>query len=288
MSFAQRALRLLPRGILIPFATLFVVAGCGGRVSAPAKMVPLTLKSEATGAATVHALRAASLAVSGSDSSHVDVTFTRALLVVRDVRFHSSLGDSEGEGHETEADEDTLGDVAHEVDSVDGEEDGIAFRGPFVINLLSHHADVLDTKLVPPGLYNKVQGHLQALHVGDAAATTDLNFLIGSTVLLEGTISGEGGGSFTFQARIDDEFVIHAALTIVSDTPATAFLVFDLDRMLVDREGRFLDPRDPNNDQAIKSAIGHAIKIGVDKNDDGEVDQDGEVEGGNAPPLAHF
>src|SRR2546426_3050631 len=240
MSFARHALRLLPSGILI--AVLLVAAGCGGRVSAPAKMVPLTLKSEATGAATVRALRAASLAVSDSDSSHVDVTFTRALLVVRDVRFHSSLEDSEGDVEETEADEDTLGDVEHETDSTDAGEGGIVFRGPFVVDLLSHHAGILDTKLVPPSLYNKAQRHLQALHEGDAAATPDLNFLIGSTVFLEGTISGEGGGAFTFQARIDDEFVIHSALTVASDTPATAFLVFDLDHMLVDREGRFLDP----------------------------------------------
>ena len=269
-------------------------AGCSKRISAPAKMVPLTLKSQAIGSATVRALRAASLAAADSDSSHVDVTFTRALLVVRDVRFKSSFGDSEGEGDEVEndslgeAEHDSLGEGEAEGDSIDAEEGGIDFRGPFVIDLLSHHSDVLDTKLVPPGLYNKVQGHLQALHTGDAAAIPDLSFLIGSTIFLEGTIAGDGGGPFTFQARIDDEFVIHGAFTVQSDTPATAFLVFNLDAMLVNREGRFLDPRDPANDQAIRSAIRHAIKIGEDRDHDGEVDNDGEHTGGNAPPLARF
>jgi len=216
-------------------------------------MVPLTLKSQAIGSATVRALRslqAASLAAADSDSSHVDVTLTRALLVVRDVRFKSSGEGDEGEGPENEndslgeAENDSLGDGEADDDSTHAEEGGVVFRGPFILDILSHHADVLDTKLVPPGLYEKVQGHLQALHAGDPAATPDLSFLIGSTVFLEGTISGDGGGPFTYQARIDDEFIIHGTFTLASDSPATAFLVFDLNRMLVDREGRFLDPRD--------------------------------------------
>ncbi len=267
-------------------AALLTMMGCGKQISAPAKMVPLTLKSQATGAATVRALQASSLLSAQSDTIPVEVTFTRALLVVRDVRFQTSFEDSEGEGSDDLAETDSLGEA--ENDSTNSEGDGIVFRGPFVIDLLSHHADVLDTKLVPPGIYVQVQGHLQALHAGDAAATPDLSFLIGSTVYLEGTISGDGGGPFTYQARIDNEFIIHSALSVDADTPATAFLVFDLDKMLVDREGRLLDPRDPLNDHAIRSAIRHAIKIGEDRNHDGEADDDGEHTGENAPPLAGF
>jgi len=290
LSSSNRLFSLLLTAVAL--ALLLAGAGCGKRISAPARMVPLTLKSEATGGATVRALRAASLtAAADSDSSHVDFTFTRALLVVRDVRFHNGEGEGDSLG---EADDDSLGEAEGdslgeaENDSTGSDEGQIVFRGPFVIDLLSHHAEVLDTKLVPPGLYDKVQGHLQALHAGDAAATPDLSFLIGSTIHLEGTIAGEGGGAFTYQARIDDEFIIHGALTVQSDTPATAFLVFNLDALLVDREGRFLDPRDPANDLAIRSAIRHAIKIGEDRNHDGEVDQDGEHPGENAPPLARF
>ncbi len=267
-------------------AALLTMMGCGKRISAPAKMVPLTLKSQATGTATVRALKAGSLAAADTDTVHVDVTFTRALLVVRDVRFQTSLEDSEGEGPDDGAETDSLGE--DEDDSTHSDEGGVVFRGPFVIDLLSHHADVLDTKLVPPGIYVQVQGHLQALHAGDAAATPDLSFLIGSTIYLEGTIGGDGGGPFTYQARIDNEFIIHSALSVDADMPATAFLVFDVDKMLVDREGRFLDPRDPLNDHAIRSAIRHAIKIGEDRNHDGEADDDGEHTGENAPPLAGF
>jgi hypothetical protein len=290
LSFSSRVFGLLLTASAL--GLLLTGTGCGKRISGPAKMVPLTLKSQATGSSMVRALRAASLALADSDSSHVDVTFTRALLVVRDVRFKSSEGDSEGPDNEIE--NDSLGEAENDSlreaddDSTHSEEGGVVFRGPFVLDLLSHHADVLDTKLVPPGLYQKVQGHLRALQAGDAAATPDLSFLIGSTIYLEGTISGDGGSSFIYKARIDDEFVIHGDFTVQSDTPATAFLVFNLDGLLVDREGRFLDPRDPANDQAIRSAIRHAIKIGEDRNHDGEVDDDGGHTGGDAPPLARF
>jgi len=41
----------------------------------------------------------------------------------------------------------------------------------------------------------------------------------------------------------------------------------------VDREGRFLDPRNPDNALAIESAIRHAIKFGTDNDHDGEMDE---------------
>ncbi len=265
---------LLPLLAMLALATVLGASGCGKSISGPAKMVPLTLKTQAGGTAATRVLRAAGLVAADSDTVHVDVTFTRALLVVRDVKFHATETDSEGsDGEEQVAESDSLGDA--ENDSTHSEDGGgIAFRGPFVIDLLSHHADVLDTQMVPPGLYAQVQGHLQALHAGDAAATPDLSFLVGSTIDLEGTIGGDGGGAFTYRARIDDEFVIHGHFTVQSDTPATAFLVFNVDGMLVDSRGRFLDPRDPANDQAIRSAIRHAIKVGLDDNHDGELDGD--------------
>ena len=293
---------LAPPLLVILFLSILGAAGCSKQISGPAKMVPLTLKSQGSGVSPVRALRAATAASADSDTSHVVFSFTRALLVVRDVRFQTPEGDGDenGAGEDTlgehEADGDSLGEHEADGDSLgehEGDhENGIVFRGPFVIDLLSHHADVLDTKLVPPGVYSKVMGHLQALHSGDPAATPDLSFLIGSTVFLEGTISGDGGGPFTYQARIDDEFIIHGTFTLASDTPATAFLVFDLNRMLVDREGRFLDPRDPENDLAIRQAIRHAIKIGMDKDHDGEFDGDDgpghDQDANGAPPIARF
>jgi hypothetical protein len=154
------------------------------------------------------------------------------------------------------------------------EGEAVTFRGPFVLDLLNHSGAALDTMMVSPGDYHHVQGHLQALHDGDAAATPDLSFLIGSTVYLEGTIDGEGGGPFTFHARIDDEFQIRGRFTVEANTPATAFITFDPDFWLLDRDGHFLDPRNPDNLQAIESAIRHSIKVGMDEDHDGEMDDD--------------
>ena len=264
---------LLLGSFLILAALGFSAIGCGKQSTAPSGLVPMTLEAGGTGASTVRALRTAGLALSDTDTTHVNVTFTRALLVVRDVRFKTSQdGDDENDTTDVERN-DPVGHAEADSEQQDQHEDGIVFRGPFVIDLLSHHADSLDTKLVPPGLYERIQGHLQALHEGDAAATPNLAFLIGSTVDLEGTIAGNGGGPFTFKTRLDDEFQIRGAFTVQTGTPATAFLVFDPSRWLVDREGRFLDPRNPDNAQAIESAIRHAINFGADNDHDGEMDE---------------
>src|SRR5207247_10292200 len=113
-------------------------------------------------------------------------------------------------------------------------------------------------------LHQRIQRHLPDRPEGDAAATPNLAVLIGSTGDLEGTSAGNGGGPFTFKTRLDDEFQIRGAFTVQTGTPATAFLVFDLSHWLVDREGRFLDPRNPDNPQAIESAIRHATNFGAD------------------------
>src|SRR5437867_12817654 len=76
--------------ILVPFALLSLIpilAGCGGHgTTAPAKLVPLTLAGGGTGVRSVSAIRAGSFALADTDT----VAFTRALLVVRDIRFKTS------------------------------------------------------------------------------------------------------------------------------------------------------------------------------------------------------
>lgn len=260
------------RSVVIPvsFALLALIpplAGCGKRATtAPPELVPLTLRGGGTGLGSVSALKPGSLASADSDTTHVVVSFTTALLVVRDVRFKTS-DESEGEQDSTGSQETqaVFAFASADTNTVETEDDGdegmIIFRGPFVIDLLTRHAADLDVQLVPPGMYRRVQGHLQGLRPGDPASTARRSIPTGSTVFLEGTISGEGGGPFTYEARIDDEFQIRGDFTIQEDTPATAFITFDLSRWLVDREGRFLDPRDPENAQAIESAVRHSIKV---------------------------
>ena len=141
-------------------------------------------------------------------------------------------------------------------------------RGPFVVDLLTHTADSLDTQLVQPGDYRSVKGHIAPLKTDDWNAN-DFTFLVGSTVFIQGTVTGDGGGAFTYQATIRHPFKIKGNFTVETATPATAFLVFDTTQWLCSSHGTFLDPRDPANDFAIRRAIIRSLKIGMDDNHDG-------------------
>jgi hypothetical protein len=237
-----------------------LIWGCGKDNVASPQRVPLTLEAQATGTATQHYSAAAALSATLAQDT-IPVTFTRALIVTRDIRF--VLPDTPEVG-------DTLG----ETDSTGGHETvsgQVRFRGPFVIDLLAGNAQPLGTQMVPAGVYSQVMGHLQPLQAGDPGASQYPD-LVGATVLLEGDISGTNGGHFVYTARIDDEFVIHGSFSVQGTKPVTSFLVFDLSKLLVDQSGHFLDPRVTTNDLAIRQAIRHAIKVGMDANRNGVPD----------------
>ncbi len=263
--------RLTWGGAIASVAVVASLAGCGDKATSPIRAVPLTLVAQGSSASTARYLApvGSPLTASSAATDTIPVTFTKALLVVRDVRFvmPEAIDDSDDRA-------DSLG----ETDSTDMGDDhdvqGQArFRGPFVIDLLSGHAARLDTMMVMPGDYARVQGHLQMLRAGDLEAA-DFPGLVGSTVWLEGTIGGEGGGTFSFLARIDNEFQIRGGFHVAENTAATAFVTFDLSKWLSDSSGHFLDPRDLANEQAIKSAIRHSIKVGMDDDHDGAADDD--------------
>lgn len=235
---------------------LTLATGCGSHDPTGPGLVPLTLKAQGQGGPTLTAARSATTldrsatATAPTSEDPVEVTLTEAYLVVRDVRFKPP-------------------------DSMDE----IRFTGPYVIDLLSGLAQELDTKMVPPGAYERVQGHLQALRSEDGASEGK-SFLVGSTVYMAGTISGDSGGDFALGTRIDTEFMIRGAFTVDADTPATSFVTFDLDGWLRDRDGRFLDPRDPGNLQAIEKSVRHSVKVGMDEDGDDEPDNE-EMTGSN-------
>jgi hypothetical protein len=239
--------------------------GCGkDNVAAPHR-VPLTLEAQGSGAPAQRFSTAAMLSAASAQDT-IPVTFTRALITVRDIRFVLP----EGEDHA-----DTLGLGDNDSTDAEGSDTGgqVRFHGPFVIDLLAGDAQSLGTQMVPAGVYSMIMGHLQALAAGGPLATQYPD-LVGATILLEGDIAGDGGGHFVYSARIDDEFIIHGSFNVTGDKPVTTFLVFDLSKLLMDRNGHFLDPRNADNDQAIRQAIRHAIKMGVDRNRDGEPDDE--------------
>ena len=273
-----------PKSVLLACAALCLIfaAGCG--INKPSSNVPLTLRAGgAMAVRTATSLTSIGTTMMGSGCDSVPVTYTKVLLVVRSVQFNLA---------ENEADDDSAGDddggdhdiVLHKGNGVLGGDDGedgddddhgdhavaVTFTGPFVVDLLTHTADSLDTQLVPPGNYRSTTGRISPLQAGDWNAP-QFEFLVGSTVYLQGTVNGEGGGEFTYKAAIEHRFKIKGNFTVSTGTPATAFLVFDTSQWLCGN-GRFLDPRDPANDAAIQQAIIRSIRVGMDDNHDGKCD----------------
>src|SRR5688572_22465380 len=83
-QFRPDTLRYSP---LLGAAPVFALslAGCGGKTTSPVKPVPLTLEASGVGGASQRFTTSALAAPSATDT--IPVTFTQALLVVRDVRF---------------------------------------------------------------------------------------------------------------------------------------------------------------------------------------------------------
>lgn len=240
--------------------------GCGDKATSPLRPVPLSLVAQGSAESTARYLApagAATLLAAGAATDTIPVTYTKALLVVRDVRF--VFPEAADEPFDSLGATDSLG---MDDDETPGQ---VRFRGPFVIDLLTGHAEPLDTLMVLPGDYARVQGHLQMLRAGDAGAT-EFAGMVGSTVWLEGTIDGDGGGPFSYLKRIDNEFMIRGGFHVAVNTPATAFITFDLSKWLSDSNGHFLDPRVAENEQAIARAIRHSIKVGMDDDHDGSMD----------------
>src|SRR5262249_47398475 len=130
----------------------------------------------------------------GTGCESVPVTYTKVLLVVRDVRFRLAESEGRDSGDDGEDGDDGRSNVLEPAsfgghgddgddeddDHEDGDHEGsVIFRGPFVVDLLSHTADSLDTQMVPPGDYRSTKGHIAPLQANDWNAS-DFSFLVGS------------------------------------------------------------------------------------------------------------
>ena len=275
-------------------ACLLVAAGCSteAKLGGPGNgTVPMTLKAMGLGTASGRQpstmARTLGVAFATTSGDTIPVTFTKALLVVHDIRFHLISG---GDTDSTGGDTDSTGDgevtphardeaYAQEVEDHhgdDGDDDSvqtIKFVGPFVVDLLTQTADSLDTQMVEPGTYKNTVGHIRPLLASDWNASS-FEYLIGGTVYLQGTVDGPGGDTFTYRAKIYHVFKIKGEFVVDAPTPATAFITFDISQWLRGPGGRFLDPRDGENGLAIRDAIIRSLRMGMDRNHNGHCDRD--------------
>ena len=286
------------RSVVLAAACLIVAAGCGTdstkNSTGPGNgTVPMTLKAVGIGAASGSGSPLSSRSLGASFASTSDdtipVTFTKALLVVHDVRFRMiSSGETDSTGGETDStgtgeNNPNARDDAYAMQMEghgwghhgdDGDKDSVVtirFVGPFVVDLLTQTADSLDTQMVEPGTYRNTAGHLRPLLADDWNASS-FEYLIGGTVYLQGTVDGPGGDTFTYRARFYHVFKIKGEFVVETSTPATAFLTFDISQWLRGANGRFLDPRDGENGLPIRQAIIRSLRMGMDRNHNGRCD----------------
>src|SRR5512132_4001347 len=137
-SFRFRSARA---ALLIGALAAAALWGCGKDNVAAPKRVPLTLEAQGVGPAGQRYSAAAALSGALAQDT-IPVTFTRALITVRDVRFVLPDG---------EDDADTLGLGDSDSTDADGGSEGgqVRFHGPFVIDLLAGDAQSLGTQMVP-------------------------------------------------------------------------------------------------------------------------------------------
>lgn len=293
------------RSAALAAACLILAGGCStdnaGKMAGPGNgTVPMTLKAMGLGTAsgrqpaTMARTLGASFATSSDDT--LPVTFTKALIVVHDVRFRlisAAETDTTGGGTDStgagEGDADARdqayamaveghgmghGDGGHgDGDHGRGDDSLIVFTGPFVVDLLTQTSDSLDTQMVEPGDYRNIVGHIRPLLATDWNASS-FEYLIGGTVYLQGTVDGPGGDTFTYRTKFYHVFRIPGKFTVDASTPATAFLTFDISSWLRGPGGRFLDPRDGENGLPIRNAIIRSLRMGMDRNHNGHCDDD--------------
>jgi hypothetical protein len=234
----------------------FLVAACADSPTSASGggTMRLSLKAISTPPAA-----AASRSLVPSAASAVDsVTLTRARLVLRDIRFHTS-------------------------------EDSLDYRtAPLVLTVQpGSPLQEVSVRSVPPGTYREIEFEVHRIESTDVASLLPVqrapfaDFLAGErySIILEGTVYPAGDGSgvpFTFRSRINErqEFSFDPGLS-VSETQDAVNVT-----MLVDAGSWFrsadglsiVDPRDPSETDQIENNLKSSIRVFEDNDRNGEDD----------------
>ncbi|MFQ5709398.1 MAG: hypothetical protein ACE5HO_18220 [bacterium] len=189
-------------------------------------------------------------AASVSKINALTTTITSARLVIKKIKFESTLGDS--------AD--------------------FKFRQPFVQDLVvGSKLHEIETVQVPFGSYKESKIKVDGLKAEDGAVFTQNPELQNLSVMVQGFLNGDQNESFVFTSELDEEQEREFATPLVLDqnNPATNIvLTIDMDSWFVDKNGAALDPRMESNRSKIEENIKNSIDVFEDENDDGEKDDD--------------
>lgn len=178
------------------------------------------------------------------------VTITSARVVIDEVEFESSLGDT-----------------------LDFE-----FNQPFVQDLIvGSDAHVIDTIEVPFGTYKESEIEIDDLDPEDGEVYLQNPDLQDKSILVEGFLNDNPNDTFVFTSDLSEEQEqeFEPPLVLDENSPSTNIvLTLNMDMWFVDGNGNPLDPRLPDNKSIIENNIKDSIEVFEDKDDDGEEDDD--------------
>jgi hypothetical protein len=139
--------------------------------------------------------------------------------------------------------------------------------GPMMITIDSAGARVFATGTVPPGSYDKLKFEFHRFSSSETGQyLNDTNFAAfvtneRSTFVIDGTVYNNGvAAPFEYKSDVTAnlEFKFDNVLDMVAGSNTVIAVV--VDPVMIFKDGRVLDPRDPANESKIDNAIKSAIK----------------------------
>jgi len=155
--------------------------------------------------------------------------------------------------------------------------------GPFGISVSGSSPihQVFDTS-VPAGDYRELKVVIDTVNAGEAGSDATLQALaaIPASIAVDGTVGGDGGGSFTFTTTMEVDQERNGSFTVGSGTMQTSNVTLDVDPSgwFLAPDGSSLDPRDPVNRGQILANIRASIRAFPDEKRKGEDEDECECE----------
>ncbi len=148
---------------------------------------------------------------------------------------------------------------------------------PLVVNLnLSGTMTQISTVSVPYGTYDEIELEICKLDSNDGQIYVANPYLQNRTIFVRGYVDDDSTAVFTFTSslKLEQEQEFYPPLVIDASSPSTnVVLSIDTTTWFSDGAGGYLDPRLPQNREAIERNIMASIKAFEDDDDDGKDDE---------------
>ncbi len=168
--------------------------------------------------------------------------------------------------------------VLGEIEIENSSQDSMDFKSntPRVVSLdLTGATTNLGAVSIPFGTYEELEYEITKLTPQDTAVYNANPDLQGYSLSIRGYVDGDTNAAFTFKSAIEveQEQEFSPPLVVNENSPLVVLMIsIDTRMWFSDGVGTFLDPRDPQNQQAIERNIRASINAYQDNDDDDDDD----------------